>query len=142
MPRVRDEQDVFEVPLTPLIDVVFLLLIFFLVATNFTRKEIDQKVNLPQSEGGVEQAAVPQDLIINIRKSGVLVVNGRVVENDDLRPIVEQFHQAHPDRPVSIRGDGDVSYQRIMTVMGLCRAVGVERVDLPVDPLSTEGGAP
>lgn len=142
MPRLREEEDVFEVPLTPLIDVVFLLLIFFLVATNFTRKELDQKVRLPKSAGGEKPVDVPESMIINIRKSGVLVVNGSIVEADALKGLVTKFHQAHPERRVAIRGDGEVSYQHVMRVMGLCKTVGVEHVDLPVDEPEAGSGGP
>ncbi len=133
MRTFREEEEGFEVPLTPLIDIVFLLLVFFLVATSFTRKEIDQKVKLPESEGGTPQAVVRENLIINIREDGTLVVDGRIVEADALRILVSEWHARHPDKRVVIRGDGRVPYERVMKVMGLCKSLGVKDVDLPVE---------
>lgn len=132
MPRIRAEDDSFEVPLTPLIDVVFLLLIFFLVATNFSQKELDQQVTLPEAEGGVEAREIPETLVINIRQGGELIVNGHLVDASALPEMVRAFHAKYPKQSVAIRGDRAVSYQAVMRIMGLCRAAGIRSVDLPV----------
>ncbi len=142
MPKVQQDDDAFEVPLTPLIDVVFLLLIFFLVATNFTRKEIDHQVRLPKSEGGVKQEIVPENLVINVRKDGTVVIDGRVVEKDDLRMRVVAWHEQNPQKRVDLRGDADVPYRHMARVMGMCKAVGVEQVDLPVEEVGARGPGP
>lgn len=129
------EEDNFEIPMTSLIDVVFLLLIFFLVATNFNRKETDHVVVLPESEAGVKAELVPNRLVINIREEGTLVVNGRVTTETELRTMVRDFVGAHPSRPAVIRADAKVPYRAVMKVFGICRAGGVRNVDLPVmDP--------
>lgn len=133
MRALREEEESYEVPLTPLIDIVFLLLIFFLVATNFSRKEIDQKVKLPKTEGGIIQNAVPESLIINIRENGTIVVNGHIIENDSLRLMATRWHAAHPDKRAAIRADGRVPYRRVMKIMGMCNTIGIVNVDLPVE---------
>lgn len=133
MRALREEDEVIEIPMTPLIDIVFLLLIFFLVATNFSRKEIDQKVTLPTAEGGTAQEEVPEKLVINVRKDGAIVVNGSLIEEDALRLLVGKWHQKHPRKNASIRGDGGVPYQKVMRIMGICKALGVSGVDLPVE---------
>ncbi len=134
MHRLRDESDAFDIPLTPLIDVVFLLLIFFLVATNFTRKEVDQKVKLPRAEGGARNTGMPRNLVVNIRRDGTLVINGRVHEYDALRETVRQWRAESPEGRVAVRCDGRASWKRIARVLGACHAAGVENVDLPVMP--------
>ncbi len=133
MRALTQDEDSYDVPLTPLIDVVFQLLIFFLVATNFVRKEIDQKIQLPKAAAGEKQERVPQNLIINVRQDGTVVVNGRVVEPERLRLLVTTWHENNKGKAVCIRGDGQVPYARVMKIMGLCKAVGVTRVDLPVE---------
>lgn len=131
MKALREEEN-YEVPMTSLIDVVFLLLIFFLVATNFTRRETDHSVVLPQSEAGVKAADAPSRLVVNIREEGTLVVNGRVMTEDELRRTVADFVLAHPGRPAVIRADQRVAYRAVMRVFGICRGGGVRNVDLPV----------
>jgi biopolymer transport protein ExbD len=132
MRALNDAENEADIPLTSLIDVVFLLLIFFLVATTFTRKELDQKVQLPRSEAGEKAVAAPENLIVNIREDGALVVNGRRLDEDGLRHELREWRAAHPDRPAAVRGDARVPYQAVMRVLGVCKAEGVVQVDLPV----------
>lgn len=133
--KAFQEEENYEIPMTSLIDVVFLLLIFFLVATNFTRREMDHSVALPESEAGTKMEGVPSRLVVNIREEGILVVNGRVTTEDELRRTVKDFVAAHPSRPAVIRADARVPYRAVMRVFGICRGGGVRNVDLPVlDP--------
>ncbi len=129
------EDDSYEIPMTSLIDVVFLLLIFFLVATNFTRREMDHAIVLPDSEAGAKASQAPNRLVVNIRESGTLVVNGSVMEEDELRAMAGDFSTGHPGRSAVIRADARVPYRAVMRVFGLCRAAGIQNIDLPVlDP--------
>ncbi|MCD8141260.1 MAG: biopolymer transporter ExbD [Planctomycetaceae bacterium] len=130
--KALQEEDNFDIPMTSLIDIVFLLLIFFLVATNFNRRETDHSVVLPQSESGVKAENVPSRLVINIRHEGTLVVNGSVLSQAELRALAGEFVAAHPGRPAVIRADAQVPYRAVMQVFGICRGAGVVNVDLPV----------
>lgn len=133
--KALQEEDQYEIPMTSLLDIVFLLLIFFLVATNFTRKEMDHKVVLPESESGVKASQAPSRMVINIREEGTLVVNGKLMDEKELRVAVAEFAGAHPERPAVIRADAKVPYRSVMKVFGICRTSGVRNVDLPVlDP--------
>ena len=138
MKAMRDD-DVYDIPLTSLVDVVFLLLIFFLVATNFTRRETEHSIVLPNSEAGTSDSRPPARLVVNIRNDGSLVVNGRLLDDDaELRGMAADFASSRPGRPAVIRADARVPYHAVMRVFGICRAVGVARVDLPV--LDSGGG--
>lgn len=130
--KALHEEENFEIPMTSLIDIVFLLLIFFLVATNFSRRETDHSVMLPKSEAGVKAENVPNRLVVNIRQDEVLVVNGSVMTVDELRSLAENFVAVHPGRPAVIRADARVPYRMVMRVFGICRGAGVVNVDLPV----------
>ncbi len=130
--KALHEEEQYEIPLTSLIDVVFLLLIFFLVATNFNRLETDHSVTLPESEAGVKADSAPSRLVINIREAGTLVVNGKVMTETELRGLVADFSGAYPERPAVIRADARVAYSAVMRVFGICRSGGVRNVDLPV----------
>lgn len=130
--KALKEEENYEIPMTSLIDIVFLLLIFFLVATNFTRRETDHSVTLPNSEAGVKASQVPDRLVVNIREEGTLVVNGSVTALDGLRTMARDFAAAHPGRPAVIRADARVAYRSVMEVFGVCRGGGIQNVDLPV----------
>jgi biopolymer transport protein ExbD len=128
----RNESEAAEVPLTPLIDVVFLLLIFFLVATTFSRREVDERVRLPEGVRREAPRAAEEAFVINLRREGVLVVDGRVVEERELGTALRAWRGQHPERGVAIRGDEGVAYGRVARVLGLVRGAGITRVDLPV----------
>lgn len=126
------EGENFEIPLTPLIDVVFLLLIFFLVATNFSHKEYDQRVELPKAAGGAESTYISSNLVVNVHKDGAIIINGRIIDNSELTKKLTEFKQSNPGNRVIIRSDGGVQYSRVMEIMSFCKESGIERVDLPV----------
>ena len=87
--RARHADRMLEVELTPMIDVVFLLIIFFMVAAQFariTRAELD----LPQEPGEQTEAAEEAGLVINILADGTIIANEREVDLDELASIVEE----------------------------------------------------
>lgn len=132
MKALAAEEDAFEAPLTPLIDIVFLLLIFFLVATSFTRKEVDQQVTLPTVGSGAAMTVAPGSLVINVRDDATLVINRRIVDVAELPAVVRAWKEGQPNGRVVLRSDGGVTYQQVMAVLGVCRAEGVEKIDLPL----------
>ena len=139
MREPRHEEEDYGIALAPLIDVLIFLLTFFLVCTSVTRKELDHKLRLPKAEGGAKPEPVPEVLTLNIREDGTVVVNGRLVAPEGLRPLVKAWRAEHAGKPVSIRGDGRVPYEKIMKVMGLCKSVGVTNLDLPVEDPGKDG---
>ncbi len=116
--------------LAPMIDVVFLLLIFFMVATTFIEREKEMGVELPQAESGVEEPADFDELVINLLEDGTVKVNGRPLDEDGLRETIERVARAKPDTPVTIRGDREVAYQRVVSVMDTCRLTGLSDIGL------------
>ncbi len=117
-------EDDLDIPLTPLIDIIFILIVFFLVATTFYSEERDMSVELPQ---GTEGDAVAQDdklLIVNIRESGVIVVNDEILSMSELEETLESAADRR-EQSIEIRGDTDARHGTIMSVMNLCRKLGV-----------------
>lgn len=119
----------FEIPQTPLIDIIFILIVFFLVATTFYSEERDLKVTLPEGDQGDAISREARRLVINVRTGGVVVVDNALVDDEELAARL----QAVGDRPevsVEIRGDAGARHGRIMQVMNLCRKAGVSRYSL------------
>ena len=108
--------------LTPVIDVVFLLLIFFLVATEYHQEERELDVVLPE----VTQAqplAMTKELIVNITKTGVFKVAGRDYNEQQLYQIIREAKQNNPQMTALIRGDGESALRHAVRVMGMCNKV-------------------
>lgn len=113
------DSETFDVPQTPLIDVVFILIVFFLVATTFYTEERDLKVKLPEGTEGDAIARETETYIINVRESGIYVVNGEIVSLD---AIDQHLAEIGADGPtVEVRGDADSRHAAIMAVMNLCK---------------------
>ena len=117
-------QDEFDVPLTPLIDIIFILIVFFLVATTFYSEERDMSVNLPE---GTEGDAIAKDntlFVINVRESGIIVVNDTILSMEDLATKLETVART-PERSIEVRGDAKARHGTIMNIMNLCRKLGI-----------------
>lgn len=114
-----------SVNLTPLIDVVFLLLIFFMVSTTFT-KETHLEIDLPEATG--EQQPVNETQIeVVVDAQGNFTVNGSVLVNKQLETLtaaLEKVSGGKTDIPFIITGDADANYQSIVSVMDVAGKMG------------------
>lgn len=128
--RIETDETADAMNLAPMIDVVFLLLIFFMVATTFIEREKELGVELPTAEAG-EEAHHPDELVINLLQDGTVKMNGRAVDPEEgLRSALERVARVTPDIPVTIRGDGRVTWQRGIDVVSTCQLLGFSNVGL------------
>lgn len=114
----------FDLNLTPLIDVVFLLLIFFMVTTTFD-KETELKIELPQASG--EQKKAKQVVEISIDSKSRFYVDQKEVVNSGLETIKKAIKQAAGDRqspPLLISADGQATHQSVITVLDAAGQLG------------------
>ncbi len=119
----------FEIPLTPLIDIVFILIIFFLVATTFYTEERDIEVKLAEGTEGELIAQENEAFVVNIRGTGVLVVRNQMVTEDELTEMLRTLaRQANPK--VEIRGDTTANHGGVMKVINLCKRHGIGNLSL------------
>ena len=115
-----------SIELTPLIDMVFLLLIFFLIATTFHQSEREMQIALPVASSAAPISAMLQELIINVDVEGRIIVGGRSIEPDDLRSMVKDAVAINPEQKVTVRGDRRVAYASIVGVLDICKASGIQ----------------
>jgi biopolymer transport protein ExbD len=117
-----------EIDLTPLIDVVFQLLVFFLLTSAFINPGIT--VNLPDAETGA--TSDDATLSISIDSAGAIFVGRDQVSFEELQTRVTEQANVDPEVTVAIWGDIDVRYGLFMQIMDLCRASGLTRIVLMV----------
>lgn len=117
--------------LTPLIDVVFLLLIFFMVSTTFT-KETRLEITLPEAEGvASEQAAQQIDIVIN--REGSFQINGKPLINRDLETLIKGLKQesaGDSTLPVIITADANTPHQAVVTAMEAAGKLGFSKLNI------------
>lgn len=126
-----------EINLTSLIDVVLLLLVFFMVSTSFVR-EAEINIRLPEASAEPVEAADNDVLEIEITQNGTYRVNGReliVSDSRRLRAAIEQVMGDRRDVGVVVRGDAESSYQAIITAMSVAGELGFTEVSLATTTL-------
>jgi biopolymer transport protein ExbD len=120
--------------LTPLIDVVFLLLIFFLVATRFAQDDRELPVQLPSASSALPMTVEPTELVINIDSSGQYMVQGLRADLDRIEEILKQAVSDNPiHQMVIIRADRNVAFQSVVSVMDLCTKLKVPSYKVSTD---------
>jgi len=136
--------------LTPLIDVVFLLVIFLLISTTFKKKQLALEVNLPKAgQSEFQVRGTEHQLRVDVTGSTFLCPNQEVTEATDVlkctsptdkEALVEAFqklHEAHPNTRLGIYADANVPYQVILKVIAAATTVGLD-LNLPYDMAPTQ----
>ncbi len=119
--------------LTPLIDVVFLLLIFFMVSTTFT-KESHLSIDLPEANGD-PQVESPEDVVILINADGSYAVNGRALVNAELITLLSALDTVNPENtaentPIIITADANSSHESVVRAMDAAGQAGFVQLSI------------
>lgn len=127
--RPKDEP---EVNMTSMIDVVFLLLIFFMVSTSFT-KQSQLSIRLPQADnsGVIEEASESIDLMIT--EQGTYLVNGRELVNnkpETIRNALQKISGGNTDLPITISADANARHQYVITAMDVAGKLGFVQINI------------
>ncbi len=121
-----------EINLTSLIDVVLLLLVFFMVSTSFVR-EAEINLRLPEADIAAPSGEVPDELEITITETGNYIVNGRPLINNDrrtLRTAIEQLIGDQRDMSVTVRADARSMHQSFVTAVEVVGQLGFSEVNI------------
>ena len=121
-----------EVNLTSLIDVVLLLLVFFMVSTSFVR-EAEINLRLPEASAEADFSAVTETLEISISQTGSFSVNGRPLVNNErrtLRAAIERLIGDRRDMPVFIRADALATHQAVVTALDVAGQLGFVEISI------------
>ena len=113
------------VPLTPMIDVVFLLLCFFVTSQIFAQWETEIDIALPTAATGGMPQRLPGEVIINVLADGTAVVNGQSLGDRELRAMMDRLVQLFPGQPVLLRADKATAYEHVVRVLDTCRQADI-----------------
>ena len=119
-----------EVNIAPLLDMVFILLIFFVITTNFSR-QTGVEVQKPKAQSAVYQGQ--KTIMVGITREGSVHVHGRQVSVEGLQHILVQELARRPDASVIIVADRGSVIGRAVEVMDACALAGVEKVSVAAD---------
>ena len=126
--KIRED---LPINITPLIDVVFLLLIFFMVTTTFTR-ETRLIVNLPEADAAPSEA-LPDQVEITVSRNGTYTINGRPLVNAEIETLMQGLELAtQSDRsiPILLIADAEATHQAVVTAMDGIGQLGFTRLSI------------
>lgn len=116
-----------------MLDVIFLLLCFFVTVSVFSQWESEISIKLPSAATAEEPDRLPGEIIVNLDKDGKVSVNSKALELGDLETRLAKVAKFYPDQAVIIRADKDVRYERVLAVIDTCRAANVWNFSFATD---------
>lgn len=116
------------IQLAPLVDVLLLLLIFFLLTWNAARNENELDVKVPKAAAAKEHVVPPGDVVVNVKTDGTVVVNRRTLTTAELTDLLQNLVRLDPEQSVVIRGDEAGAYKNIIGVLNTCTEAGITNV--------------
>lgn len=119
--------------MTPMIDVAFLLIVFFLVSSHLAQQEVQLELDLPGAESG--RRAVDDEtrrVVVNVLNDGQIMTAGRVVDQAELNRIIQFENSREEELEVRIRADRKVAYEYVEPIMVACAKSGVWKVTFSV----------
>ncbi len=119
-----------KLDLTSMIDIVFLLIIFFMVGTQFTARERQYDIQLPTVSNAQALTSLPDELIVNITNDGSIQLGEQQKTLNELEDDLIAARRNYPDQAVIIRGDGTGPYQNVMNVLAVCHRAEITRISL------------
>lgn len=122
------ESDVIN--MTPLIDMMFILIIFFTVSSTFREEERDIQVNLPQESQSQTLSSSDRVLVVNVRKNGTYIVLDRQVTVEELFGVVAEAVKENTGQKVLIRADQEALHGYVARAVSTCKHAGVNEANI------------
>lgn len=123
------EGDAAGIDLTPMLDVVFIMLIFFIVTASFV-KEAGFDINRPPQSQSKPKDDEVRNILVNVSNDGQLFINRRPVDAGALTANIKRLHAENPEGSVVIQAEDDSQNERLITVMDAARKAGVYNVSI------------
>ena len=120
-----------EINVTPMIDVLLVLLIIFMMAVPMLRKAIDVQLPDPTPQEQTQNQTPPDQIVLQVLPNGVLKVNSEVVPETNLHNFLKDIYDPRPDKIIFVKGDPTVKYQEVIHAMDVARGAGVKVIGIP-----------
>ena len=130
MPLKLEPLDEPQLNLTPMIDVVFNLIIFFMVGTRFADMERQFDVQLPQVTAAQPLTTAPDEIIVNLYSTGRIVIAEKDLSPGELRTVLTEARRKYEDQAVLIRAEGQGQVQGLADILAICQGAGIRNYAL------------
>ena len=129
----RRPQDVIGIQIAPMVDILLVLLCFFIVTWSFARKEMELDVKVPAAQSGKEPVSTVNQTVLNVKMDGSVVWNRKTVTSAELLTRLQELARLYPDYAIILRGDERAAYRAIVNVLDICRDAGIWNVAFATD---------
>jgi biopolymer transport protein ExbD len=119
-----------QLNLTPMIDVVLNLVIFFMLSTQFIDRETKYDVNLPLVSDAQPLTERPDEIVVTVSREGAIAIGPDDVTPEELRRRLSEAQAKYADQAVVIRGDMDCLYQNVVTVLDVCKQANIAQIQV------------
>ena len=126
--RKRAKPEVFGFQIAPMVDILLVLLVFFIVTWNFALSENELDVKIPSAKNAKEPQPFVGQVVVNVLANGTIKFNGKAISPQELQSKLDQLSKLYPDQAVILRGDQRVEYKSIVDVLDICRKANIWNV--------------
>lgn len=124
--RKADDRRVASISMAPMIDMVFLLLVFFMTASAMSQAGSKLELELPESQSAKVSKDFSNRLIVSVDADGGLFIGTRAIEMGELEVVLTDFKEAYPEGKLSLRAAKQTPFEKIKSVMSLAASLGIE----------------
>jgi biopolymer transport protein ExbD len=126
--RKQAEPRIFGFMIAPMVDILLVVLVFFIVTWNFALSENELDVRVPSAAKANETQPYVGQVVINIKADGTIIVNRQPKTLPELLQLLRKLSQLYPDQAAIVRGDQGVEYKHIVEVLDICRQADIWNV--------------
>ena len=130
--KTHHDDDMPAINLTPMLDIVFNLMIFFMVGTRFAEMEQKVDVKVPSVKSSANLPPVPEKRLINVYRDGALALDGQTLSLPELTSRLADDRRQNPQISVTVRGDSEGAFQHVASVLTACRQAGISDLGISV----------
>ena len=118
--------------IAPMIDIVFLLLIFFILTWNVSKQDVEanKEIKLPSSAEGVTTNSYDYAMVIEVYADGKLQIGKKVYTLEEIKAQMDQTHRVNPDKPITIWADKGATVEQAFKVFNICKNEGLGNVSI------------
>jgi len=124
----RFEEEAESIQMAPLIDIVFLTLVFFITIVTYATLESEIDIELPTASSAVQSSRTMSEIYINLRDDGRIILNNREMTIEQLQDVLNRVAELAPGGAVIIRGDRDAALGQAISILNCCRNADISNV--------------
>ncbi len=120
--------------ITPLLDILLVLIIFFILTWNFSRDERDLTIKVPTAKHAQPSRPLPGEIILNVLPDGQVRLNQRTLNSEELREILTRLTKDFPEQVIIVRADSNVPYKNIIDILDVASSANVKNISFATLP--------